>query len=310
VGLNHQLVGVLQAINKRAGVFSGLDERLLETLSSQAAVAIQRAHLLKEQAEKHRLEHELNLAKEIQSALLPKSAPQPAGYDIAGWNKPAEQTGGDCYDFLTTADPNVLGILLADASGHGIAPALIVSQLRAVLRALSGLDLGLSEMMARANAILCRDLPVGRFVTTFFGMLSTDRNELVYCSAGHGPILHVKPKSKTVKIFGGNACPLGIMPGMQFPAAPIIQIGPGDLVLIITDGFVEWRNPAEELYGNKRLKTFILNHAKLPAADLIARLREDVERFCKGTPQEDDLTAVVIRRSQKSEFRSQKKRRS
>jgi phosphoserine phosphatase RsbU/P len=295
IGHENQLVGVLQAINKRSGSFTPTDEWLLETLNSQAAIAIQRAHLLKEQSEKQRLENELNLAREIQQALLPKQMPKVPGYDIAGWNRPADQTGGDCFDFLT-ADHKDLGILLADASGHGIAPALIVAQLRSALRSLFGLSLPLGQMMGRVNDILCRDLPSDRFVTAFCGMLNCDHHELIYCSPGQAPLLHVKPSAKVVHTFNATACPLGIIEGMPFPLADPIRFDPGDIFLIVTDGFTEWFNPQGEQYGVERLEILALEHAHLSAQDFIAKIRRQVEEFGAPTPQKDDLTAVVIKR--------------
>ncbi|MFA5863262.1 MAG: GAF domain-containing SpoIIE family protein phosphatase [Phycisphaerae bacterium] len=295
VGHKKQLVGVLQAINRRWGVFSSTDEWLLETLSSQAAVAIQRTYLLSVHEEKQRMEHELNLAREIQLGLLPKESPKIRGYQIAGWNRPADQTGGDCYDFLIT-DENDPGILLADASGHGIAPALVVAQLRAILRALSGTSMPLPQIMSRVNNILCRDLPGDRFVTAFFGMLSSSKHELIYCSAGQAPLLHVKPAKKVVHTLMANACPLGIIEGMSFPVADPIKFDPGDIFLLVTDGFFEWTNSAGEQFGIERLEKLALTLANLPAEQFIDQLRNRVEQFGESTPQKDDLTAVVIKR--------------
>lgn len=296
VGLENRLVGVLQAVNKRSGPFSPTDEWLLETLGSQAAVAIQRAHLLKELEEKHRLENELNLAREIQQNLLPKELPAVPGYDIAGWNRPADQTGGDCYDFLISDDGEP-GILLADASGHGIAPALVMTELRALLRSLFGLKIPLPEMMTRINNILCQDLPSDRFVTAFCGVLSPARHELHYASAGQGPLLHIRPAAGTIESFGANACPLGIIADMPFPLADPIRLAPGDLFLVITDGFFEWANKDGELFGIDRLQEFALRHADLSARDFIAAILDAVERFAPATTQKDDLTAVVVKRN-------------
>ena len=127
IGHDGQVVGVLQALNKRGGPFTPDDEELASILSSQAGVAIQRQMLLDEYAEKQQLERDLDIARDIQQSLLPASAPQIDGYDIAGWNRPADQTGGDCYDFVPLAGGR-WGLMLADATGHGIGPALCVSE--------------------------------------------------------------------------------------------------------------------------------------------------------------------------------------
>jgi len=290
------LVGVLQAINKHQGGFDSGDEWLLETFSSQAAIALQRAKLLQEYAEKQRLERELDLAREIQEGLLPKELPQLPNYQIVGWNKPAEQTGGDCYDFIQF-DARHVGVLLADASGHGIAPALIVAQLRAMLRALLlGTSMEQSKVIKRANSILCHDLPPDRFVTAFCGILHLDRNELVYCSAGQGPVLHVKAAEHTVEQFNATACPLGILPDLEFHLDQPIRFGPQDVLLLVTDGFFEWTNRQDVQFGLDRLSVLALELVHLDAADILNGIRERVVEFSAGTDQEDDLTAVVIKR--------------
>jgi phosphoserine phosphatase len=295
VGHNNQLVGVLQAVNKHNESFSTKDQWILETLSSQAAVAIQRAHLIEEQKEKLRLENELNLARDIQLGLLPKEAPQIPGYDIAGWNRPADQTGGDCYDFLLADNLNP-GFLLADATGHGIAPALIVAELRAILRSLYDTNLPLKDMMVRINNLLCHDLPPDRFVTAFFGLLCPQKHEIRYCSAGQGPLVHVKPDTNIVHTLSASSCPLGIMEGLPFNPPDPIKMDPGDVLLIPADGFFEWANAHEEQFGVARLERFALENAHRSAADIILELRRQVDQFSENTPQKDDLTAIVIKR--------------
>ena len=135
-GYEGGVVGVLQALNKKEGTFDSLDQERASDLGTLAGVAIQRQMLLDEYAEKQRLERDLALARNIQQKLLPKANPQIAGYQIAGWNRPADDTGGDCYDYFPVEDGR-LGVLLADVTGHGIGPALIVSECRALIRALA-----------------------------------------------------------------------------------------------------------------------------------------------------------------------------
>jgi len=296
IGHHQELVGVLQAVNKHNAAFSAKDQWLLETLGSQAAVAIQRAHLLQEQKEKQRMESELNLAREIQMGLLPKENPRISGYDIAGWNRPADQTGGDCYDFLLP-DNGHPGFLLADATGHGIAPARIVAELRAILRSLYDTNLALPEIMTRINNILADDLPTDRFVTAFCGILYPEKHELQYCSAGQGPLVHVKPTTNVVHTLGASTCPLGILAGIPFELADPIRFDPGDLLLVPTDGFFEWTNRSEEQFGLERLEKFALTKAYLPADEFIIQLRTEIEQFSENTPQMDDLTVIVIKRS-------------
>ena len=295
IGYDGKLVGVLQAINKRNGKFEKIDEWLIETLGSQAAVALQRAQLLKEYSEKQRLERELDLAREIQEGLLPKTRPNIKGYDIAGWNRPAEQTGGDCFDFITV-DDDTMHLLLADASGHGIAPALVVSQIRTMLRALVGVDLTLERTLERINNILCDDLPMDRFITAVIGTLDAQRHTLEYCSAGHGPLLFIRPSQNKVEVRPATTCPMGIVSGMDFQLDVPFIFEPGDTLLIVTDGFFEWFNAKGEQFGVERLKEVALSAVKLPAEQIIEKILYEVEKFADGTMQEDDLTAIVVKR--------------
>jgi phosphoserine phosphatase len=273
-----------------------VDEWLLETLGSQAAVALQRAKLLQELAEKQRLQYELGLAREIQQALLPKRSPRLRGFQVVGWNRPADETGGDGHDFIPLPQRR-LGVFLADACGHGIAPALVVSRLQTMLRVLLvSTDLEQSQIIRNVNAMLCRDLPGDHFVTAFCGILHADRAELRYCSAGQGPILHAKPAQQTIRQFNATYCPLGVVPELDFRLDQPIQFDPGDVVMLATDGFYEYNNRRDEPFGVERLADLVLHVADLNAAQILDHVREEVLRFSDGTEQKDDLTAVVIKR--------------
>ena len=296
IGYDGQLVGVVQAVNKHDGAFGAGDERLLEALGAQAAVALQRARLLQEYAKKQRMEQELQLAREIQQGLLPRDNPRIDGYQIVGWNRPADETGGDGYDFISLSDDR-LGVVLADASGHGIAPALVVAQLQAMLRVLlSSMDLGHCRVLQCVNKRLAADLPPDRFVTAFCGVLDTRRHILHYCSAGQGPILHVRRGGRLAR-FDATACPLGILPEMEFHTDAPIHLQVGESVVLVTDGFYEWSNSREEQFGLERLERLVVDLAEHSAQAILEGIRRDVNRFAEGTLQRDDLTAIVIKRT-------------
>ncbi|MBI4580625.1 MAG: SpoIIE family protein phosphatase, partial [Planctomycetes bacterium] len=165
-----QIVGVLQVLNKIGGDFTTNDQLLAAALGSLTGVALKRQILLDDAEAKRRLERDLNIAREIQQKLLPKQVPRTPGFDVAGWNRPADQTGGDIFDFFALPDGR-LGIMIADATGHGIGPALIVSQCRSVLRAITDSTEPPAELVRRLNDLLCEDLPSDRFVTLCFGIL-------------------------------------------------------------------------------------------------------------------------------------------
>ncbi|MCP4594629.1 MAG: SpoIIE family protein phosphatase [bacterium] len=294
-GYDGQIVGVLQALNKHRGVFDARDEEEGATLGSLAGVAVQRQMLLDEYAEKQRLQRDLEVAREIQSSLLPKRDPVVTGYDIAGWNRPADETGGDCFDYVPLPGGG-LGLLLADATGHGIGPALIVSECRALIRALVTMTEDLSAIVSQVNDLLEADLTGGRFVTAFFGVLDAQEHVIRYVSAGHGPLLYYHADTGQTDEFNATALPLAIMPAFDAAAGPPLHMKPGDVFILVTDGFFEWTDRADEQFGTERIFDVVRAHRSAPAHEIITRLHEAVERFGAGTPQADDLTVIIVKR--------------
>ena len=292
---DHTIVGVLQALNKQSSAFNIDDETRAATLAMLAGIAVQRQMLLKAFEEKKQLEHSLSLARDIQQQLLPTSDPQVPGYEIAGWNKAADETGGDCYYYLPFEDGR-LGLLLADASGHGIGPALVVSQCRAMVRALSSITVNPAEVLVKVNQLLAKDLGGGRFITTFFGFLDPKNHHVEYLSAGHGPLLHYQYSTGRCREIDATTYPIGILPDIEeTPAEPMV-LEPGDIVVLVTDGFFEWANPEGELFGVQRLNDLVHQHRNDSAAQIIALFHDAVRAFGRGMPQEDDLTAIIIKR--------------
>lgn len=294
-GYDGKIVGVLQALNKRSGPFDRRDEEEGATLGSLAGVAIQRQMLLDEFAQKQRLEHDLQVAREIQSSLLPESDPPADGYDISGWNRPADETGGDCYDFMPLPD-GVIGLLVADATGHGIGPALIVSECRALIRALLTQTHDLSVIMSRVNELLLQDLNSGYFVTAFFGLLDPRRHCIEYVSAGHGPLLLFDSAADRNTELKASTLPLAVVAEFHARAGEPLSMKPGDILALVTDGFFEWSNAAGEQFGTHRVFQALRTHRTASSRCIIERLHQAVVEFGGGTPQADDLTAIVVRR--------------
>jgi len=294
-GIDGQVVGVLQVLNKRGGPFGPTDESLAGALSSLAGVALQRQMLLDEYAEKQKLQRDLAIARDIQLSLLPDADPEVPGYDIAGWNKPADETGGDCYDFIGLPTGR-LGVLIADATGHGIGPALVMAEVRALVRALSSTTDDLGVVMRETNRILHHDLDAGRFVTTFFGVLDPPTGRLEYVSGGHGPLLLYRHQEGSEHRLPATTVPLGILPEIDASPAEPIHLAPGDVFLLVTDGFFEWTNAQDEQFGVERIFALLREHHDLSAADLIHRMHETVAEFGRQTGLADDLTAILIRR--------------
>lgn len=295
LGHDGAVVGVLQVLNKLRGEFHDRDELLADTLSKLAGVAVERQILLDQYREKLKLENDLDLARRIQQRLLPQESPQVAGFDVAGWNKPADQTGGDCFDFFAMGDGR-LGILIADATGHGIGPALIVAQCRAILRSAASMCRDLQEITDHVNRLLSADTPSDRFVTACIGALDAANAAFTYASAGHGPILHLHADTGTADELPPTGIPMGIVADERYDVAGPIPLRRGDTMAVLTDGFVEWEAPDGEQFGVERAVRVLRDHGTCSSAAAIQALYEAVLRFGRGSPQRDDLTAVVIRR--------------
>jgi serine phosphatase RsbU (regulator of sigma subunit) len=264
-----------------------------------------RAHVesaLSEAELKHqmaRVEQDLSIARTIQRALLPRTSPSIRGYDIAGWTRSADQTGGDYYDWQPLQGGNWI-VTLADVSGHGVGPALVTAACRAYVRATSSSYPDLPTLTTRVNRLLADDLPEGRFVTMVSVLIDPKGGPIGLLSAGHGPIVLYLNSTGQVQDIQPQGLPLAVLPDSDFGPSQSISLGKGDILALVTDGFVEWSRPAEsgrgEEFGLERLRDSLRRHAHLPSTDLIQAVANEAAAFAAGTPQQDDLTMVVIRR--------------
>ncbi len=291
-----ELVGVLEVLNKRIGPFDDDDIALAETLGAQAGVVIQRARLLEHYVEKQRMEQAMQIARQIQQDILPRENPQIAGFDVAGWSSPADETGGDIYDFFDLGEGRWT-FMLADATGHGIGPALVIAEARAMLRALSDADLDIPAVMARVNDLLTADLSQSRFVTCLFALLDGPAGAVRYVSAGQGPIIFYDRAADKFDELPATALPLGIMEGVEFDEQVERRLATGDMMVITTDGFFEASDAEGELFGTERMCQIIRRCRDLTADEIIQNLRRKVFEFTGPVPQADDLTAIIVRKT-------------
>jgi serine phosphatase RsbU (regulator of sigma subunit) len=272
-----------------AGLAAALVAREIRT---QVEAALREAETRREV---EHLQHDLDVARSIQQSLLPKSMPQIAGYDIAAWNKPADQTGGDYYDWQPLPDGRIV-IGLADVTGHGIGPALLAAVCRAYSRATFGQHKGFLESMERINAAVSLDVGEGRFVTFAAAIIGAANSQLELLSAGHAPLFIYWLQQDRFDKMKAQGLPLGISPEFISDPPRNLPFSPGDLLVLTTDGFFEWANPKGELFGAERLENSVRAHRDRSAAEIISCLYEDVLRYSEGNAQNDDLTAVVIKR--------------
>jgi len=241
------------------------------------------------------MNHDLEIARSIQQGLLPTKSPMLDDFEISGWNEPADQTGGDYFDWQTLPDGRI-AISLADATGHGIGPALVSSSCRAYSR--GGLVAGSEKngFLDHLNGLLADDLSPNQFVTFAVIFLDPVSSMVKVLSAGHGPIPFYKYATDEFENLEAQGIPLGMFAGVKYNHASERSLAPGDMVVLVTDGFYEWENPDGEEFGLRRLEEVIRESRDARAEEGIARLRSAVEKFCKGAEQKDDLTAVILKR--------------
>jgi serine phosphatase RsbU (regulator of sigma subunit) len=242
-----------------------------------------------------RLEHDLEVARSIQQSLLPSGAPQIEGFEIAGWNQPADQTGGDYFDWQALPDGR-LAVALADVTGHGIGPALLAAVCRAYARANFRGCGELLPAMERINAALAGDIGEGQFVTFVTAVCAPGSSRVELLSAGHGPLFLYTLKDDRFDQMGAQALPLGIIADLVSEPPRNLDLSPGDLLVLATDGFFEWANPQNELFGPKRMEHVIRTSRSKHSSEIISALYQAVIEFSGGTKQQDDLTAVIIKR--------------
>src|SRR4051812_9436597 len=244
--------------------------------------------------ERKKTQHDRARAQKTKRAVPPKKPPACPGYDIAAYSLPAEQTGGDIYDLVALAldpadndGPSSIVLLLADATGHGVGPALSVTQVRAMLRIGVRLRAELENVFAQMNRQLCQDLGSERFVTAFLGLLDPAAHCVNYHSAGQAPLLHFRARDKHLEWLGPSMVPLGIDEEPQTDGVQRILMEPGDLVVLLTDGFYEFQNGGGDLFSAERVADVITKHHDQPAKVILAELLTATRTFAAGAPQLD-----------------------
>jgi serine phosphatase RsbU (regulator of sigma subunit) len=289
-----RLIGVVYVDTAmKAGAFRPQDMALLQAVSGMAARAIENARLYLVAKEKGRLEHELQMASQIQRGLLPREMPAVKGYDLSPHWEAAREVAGDFYDAFEMEDGS-LGTVIADVSDKGAPAALFMAVTRTLIRSHAHAGLGAFETVSRTNDLLLADAEQsGMFVTLFFTRFTTG-GQSTHVNGGHNPpVLYRKATGKAELMpQGGRA--LG-----WFPNNPLkeieLQLQAGDVIVYYTDGLTDAENPKGVPYGETRLAACVQQCAAMSATDIRAEILKDVERFCEGNPPFDDLTMLVVR---------------
>lgn len=305
------IIGVVQVINRRdESAFSAEDLDFLDALASSIAVAIENARFyaqLKEQmaaleraVHEHNqliaLRRELDLAREIQESILPRTFPPfPARteFDLFAAMVPAQEIGGDFYDFFFV-DPHRLGMVIADVSGKGIPAALFMAMSRTLVRSVALADVAPGECLERVNRLLCLDNTSEMFVSLFYTVFDTRTGEVVYSNGGHNPPAIVRASGQVETLPSTGGVVLGALPESTY-AARAVRLRPGDALFLYTDGVTEAMNAAGDLFTEERLHALLETQGAAPAERMVEKVVHEVRRHAAGAPQSDDITALAVR---------------
>jgi phosphoserine phosphatase RsbU/P len=295
LGRDDSLVGVLQLLNRRDGAFGPQDEEVATVLAAQCAAALERAKATEALLAAEHLHDEIRVARVIQMSGLPERMPALPGYDGAGVFRPTDQTGGDLYDFVPVGEHGMF-LLLGDATGHGIGPALSATQVRAMVRVALRLGADLDAIHTQVNNQLLDDLPDDRFVTAFLGVLDARTHTVRFHAAGQAPLLHLHAATGEITWHGATTIPMGALELSQPDPANELQMAPGDVLGLISDGIYEYHDAGGAMFGEARVADLVKRLQHAPMRELGEKMVDAVREFGKGAPQSDDITIVMLRR--------------
>jgi serine phosphatase RsbU (regulator of sigma subunit) len=295
-----KVTGVIYVDNRlQAGIFAQADLELLNAIASSAAIAIENARLYQVAVEKGRMERELQMARKVQTGLLPSEIPQTIGWEFAARWRPAREVGGDYYDFIPLRDGR-MGIVVADVTDKGMPAALFMASTHSIMRASLYQVSSPAEAVTQANCLISDESDQGLFVTLFYAQLVPPSGEVVYVNAGHNPALLYQPRGEDggqrLAALIRTGMPLGVEPDTQYEQKTV-QLEKGDFIVIYTDGVTDAIDANEQEFGTQRLEETILAASHLPAGDIIDVLENAIARFTGTTSPFDDITVVVAKRS-------------
>lgn len=287
------LAGTL-TLYRQQGVFESPDIKLAQALVEQACAQLASAILYRESLAQERLYTELKLAAEIQTRLLPQTLPSVAGVEVFARSLPASQVGGDFYDVLEQGGGLLFDV--GDVAGKGISAALLMVMSRTVLRSRvrSTAAMNPAVLLAHLNDDLYNDFSgVSMFATAFIGRYDTNSRRLTYANAGHAPVLY-RPANADAYLLRPEHLPVGILEDSVYGSA-VLDMRPGDLLLVASDGFSEARGDGGSMFGYERLAALLNRVAHAPVQQIGAAVFEEVAAFSAGHPQDDDQTLLIVK---------------
>jgi phosphoserine phosphatase RsbU/P len=297
------VLGAFNLESDRPDGFTRGDLGWLAVVASQAAISIENGRrflsevtakvaLYQGLVEKRHLGEQLRIARDVQLSLLPTDPPVVSGLDLGGINIPSEEIGGDYYDFIPIVEGH-FGIVIADVVGKGIPASLTMAGFRAVLRAEIRNNYSIRTIFAKVNNLLKEVLQDNQFVSAFYGVLDLSRRRFTYSNAGHHPAILLRNDGRRRYLSSGGPV-LGILGGAAY-SERFIDLLPGDILVLYTDGVIETENPEGQMFEVERLEKFVATHASHSAQELCELIYAELARFSGRDEPTDDTTIVIAK---------------
>ncbi|MCL4505084.1 MAG: SpoIIE family protein phosphatase [Chloroflexi bacterium] len=291
---NADLVGAMVIGAPRANLMpEGRSLSILIGIVQQTALAVDNARLSRDAMARQRYEQDLAFAREIQTSFLPKECPRVTGWGVAAAWQAARQVGGDFYDFIALPDGRY-GLVIADVADKGVPAALFMALTRTLMRAVAFTGRAPSDALSRVNELILSDSHSDLFVTMFYVVWSPVSGELIYANAGHNLPLLVQANGEVTELYSQGIA-LGVVEHIA-PESGVIQLHPGDIVVLYTDGITDALNHADQEFGLQRLKSIVSDARALSSNEVVARIMSAVRDFAGNEPPFDDQTLVVLKR--------------
>ncbi len=289
---NDRVIGVFDLESDHLNAYDEDDLSVLQLLTSQVAIIIEKVELHEQLIAKKRIEAQLEIARQVQLELLPEGDPDFANFDISAYIFPTEEVSGDYYDWVKIFEDQI-GIVVADAVGKGIPAALLMSFLRASLRA--GIQVGYAPHIAfsKVNNLLWDSVEEHQFITGIYGILDGTNRTFVFSNAGHNPPMLIKPDGEFRFVEYGDT-PLGMFHDTHYHQH-FIRFEQGQVMVIYTDGITEAANESGEEYGQERFAKRVLECIELPAKQMIDHIRKGVADFTERKFLDDDGTLFIVK---------------
>jgi sigma-B regulation protein RsbU (phosphoserine phosphatase) len=295
-----QDLGVLALANGPKGVpFSQADFVVFKSIAEQSAFALYNAIIYSMANEKKRLDHDLEIARDIQRILLPSEAPAINGFQISGINVPARQVSGDYFDYIHVDDER-LGVAIADVSGKGVPASLIMAICRSVLRAEAARNPSPADVLRKVNRQLYPDIKEDMFISMAYLILNHQNDGIILARAGHDAPLWYQRQSQSVTPVKSPGMVVGIDSGSVFDRLTVdfaVPLERNDCLVLYTDGLTETLNTEGDEFGVDRMMESVRASANDGAQAIVKRIIEDVRDFTGSVPQNDDMTLIAIRKT-------------